>query len=156
MSRKKCSQCGIEVENSKKFCSNSCSAKYNNRLRKIKPYPNCKYCSKQLSNRIKKYCNNRCQGDYKREFKTLPAFYKGEISQRATLVSIVTSIKGHICSKCNIETYNSREIVLELNHIDGNPFNDFPKNLELLCPNCHSQTDTFKGRNRGNGRKLRK
>jgi 5-methylcytosine-specific restriction endonuclease McrA len=41
---------------------------------------------------------------------------------------------------------------LEINHIDGNPLHTTEANLQLLCPNCHSLTDTYRNLNRGNGR----
>jgi hypothetical protein len=44
----------------------------------------------------------------------------------------------------------------ELEHKDGNSENNDPENLEWICPNCHSQTDTYKGKNFGNGRHKRK
>jgi 5-methylcytosine-specific restriction endonuclease McrA len=37
---------------------------------------------------------------------------------------------------------------MELHHIDGKRTNHHLSNLMLLCPNCHSQTDTFRARNR--------
>ena len=50
----------------------------------------------------------------------------------------------------------SGKIPLEIEHIDGNYLNNSESNLILLCPNCHSLTATYKGANRGNGRKARK
>ena len=50
----------------------------------------------------------------------------------------------------------SNIIPLEIEHIDGNYLNNSESNLTLLCPNCHSLTATYKGANRGNGRKDRK
>ena len=53
------------------------------------------------------------------------------------------------CVWCNIENmWNDKSIVLELDHIDGNNQNNNLSNLRILCPNCHSQTDTFRGRNK--------
>lgn len=40
-------------------------------------------------------------------------------------------------------------IPIELDHIDGNPENNKSDNLRLICPNCHAQTPTYKGRNIG-------
>jgi hypothetical protein len=45
---------------------------------------------------------------------------------------------------------------LEIDHIDGDHTNNKPENLRLLCPNCHSLTLTYRGRNRGNGRHARR
>ncbi len=51
------------------------------------------------------------------------------------------------CNSCGIAEWMDKPISLELNHINGiNNDNSIP-NLELLCPNCHSQTDNFRGRN---------
>lgn len=51
------------------------------------------------------------------------------------------------CSKCELIEWNSEPLIMELDHIDGNRTNHSLDNLRLLCPNCHSQTDTFRGKN---------
>ena len=52
------------------------------------------------------------------------------------------------CSGCGIgDTWNNKPITLELDHINGNNSDHRLENLRLLCPNCHSQTKTFRGRN---------
>lgn len=51
------------------------------------------------------------------------------------------------CSKCGISKWMNEKIILELDHVDGNVLNNQIDNLRLLCPNCHSQTPTFRGKN---------
>ena len=62
------------------------------------------------------------------------------------------------CCKCGWGETNpySQTIPLEIDHIDGDYSNNNEKNLQLLCPNCHSLTSTYKGANKGQGRKDRK
>jgi hypothetical protein len=55
---------------------------------------------------------------------------------------------GHQCQKCNNTTWNNLPITLELEHIDGDNRNNIRENLTLLCPNCHSQTSTWRNRKR--------
>lgn len=51
------------------------------------------------------------------------------------------------CSICgNTGEWNSKKLVLQLDHINGIHNDNRIENLRLLCPNCHSQTDTFCGK----------
>ena len=61
------------------------------------------------------------------------------------------------CSKCGWSQINpyTNSIPLEIEHIDGNYRNNKEENLRLLCPNCHSLTETYKGANIHKGRKSR-
>lgn len=54
--------------------------------------------------------------------------------------------KLYKCESCGITEYNGKPISLEINHIDGNNGNHSLNNLEVLCPNCHSQTDTYRSK----------
>lgn len=58
------------------------------------------------------------------------------------------------CNVCGISEWVGKPISLELEHKDGNHHNNTRTNLEALCPNCHSQTATFRGRNKQSNRLL--
>ena len=52
------------------------------------------------------------------------------------------------CFDCGISEWNNKQLVMHLDHIDGDSSNHKKDNLRMLCPNCHSQTDTWCGRNK--------
>ena len=74
---------------------------------------------------------------------------------RSRLRVWLTEDRGYKCSCCGISDWNGKSITLQVDHIDGNAGNNLPDNLQLICPNCHSQSKTFAGRNRGFGRASR-
>lgn len=56
---------------------------------------------------------------------------------------------------CGLVEWLGQPISLQLHHVNGNGLDNRLENLLLLCPNCHSQTDTWGGRNKGSGPALR-
>lgn len=54
---------------------------------------------------------------------------------------------------CGISSWLGKELSLQLDHINGNSSDHRIENLRLLCPNCHSQTETFAGKNIKKGKK---
>jgi 5-methylcytosine-specific restriction endonuclease McrA len=101
-----------------------------------------------------KYCDNKCQASHTRA-QRLKEWKQGK-AWKGRMVpfwikdenGFLAQRDGYKCSVCGIKEHNGKKIVLECDHIDGVPTNHNPKNLRLICPNCHSQTTTFKGRNK--------
>jgi len=55
--------------------------------------------------------------------------------------------RGHKCERCKRTEWEGEQIKIEMHHVDGNNKNNEESNLQLLCPNCHSLTPNFRGRN---------
>jgi hypothetical protein len=56
-------------------------------------------------------------------------------------------LKENRCEICGTDEWGGKPLTLQLHHINGDGYDNRLENLELLCPNCHSQTDTYGGRN---------
>ncbi len=58
-------------------------------------------------------------------------------------------LKPSCCELCGMDTWRDLPLALQLHHVNGDGLDNRLENLQVLCPNCHSQTDTWGGRNRG-------
>lgn len=56
--------------------------------------------------------------------------------------------KKYNCEICGLVEWNGVKISLELDHINGNSYDHRLENLRFLCPNCHSMTTTYRGKNK--------
>lgn len=173
---KHCKQCNKVLEykdRNKTFCNSSCSATFNNLKRtdairknptkyKEKRVPvkwNCLNCNKEHTTvawRIGKYCNTDCQHEYEYKQRLTEWLVENKKIGKNAMKRYLTETHGYKCSVCSISEWNNKKIVLELEHIDGNSDNNNLENICLICPNCHSQTDTYKGKNVGQGRHYRR
>ena len=80
--------------------------------------------------------------NYKQKLKTTPF----NLLSKYTRSKILREEQNSRCKCCNNFEWMNNPIVLEYHHKDGNKHNNSKENSELLCPNCHSQTDTWKTR----------
>ncbi len=77
-------------------------------------------------------------------------FVTGSKTSRKTIKKILTenNLLAYKCSECdNNGSHNGKPLILQLEHINGINDDNRLENLCFLCPNCHSQTTTFSGRN---------
>jgi len=159
-----------------KFCSSSCSAQVTligrkqsiETRRKISKTQGgnkkdffkkkCLNCHIEITS--PKFCSIRCMHKFHYKEKvndwlsnpqkyTMPSYFmkKWLIEQ-----------KGEQCHRCGWKVVNihTDKIPLELHHKDGIWQNNKPENLDLVCPNCHSLTKTYRIGNRGNERKIQR
>lgn len=125
---------------------------------------NCKCCGTECKCSSKKknvYCSNKCQVEYQRKQLVEDWLAGGKKSNwkysiPAWAKDYIKKVKKNKCSICKITTHNKLPLQLQVDHIDGNPYNNELDNLRLLCPNCHSQQPTWGNRNIGNGRQNRR
>jgi Zn finger protein HypA/HybF involved in hydrogenase expression len=76
-------------------------------------------------------------------------FIKNGKSQRQFLIKLIKryNLINIICNECGIKDYwNNKKLSLQLDHVNGDGNDNRLENLRFLCPNCHSQTDTFAGK----------
>ncbi|MCK5614679.1 hypothetical protein KAR91_73135 [Candidatus Pacearchaeota archaeon] len=168
------------VDRQTKFCSTVCAALVNSPGRKqteetrkkisitlggtgdLKHLGNgkCINCSNETTN--PKYCSSQCLADYKYN-ESVKRWLAGEISGTVKggcagfIRKYLFKKYNNKCSQCGWGKFNpytkSEFPALETEHIDGHSDNNDPSNVTLLCPNCQALTPTYKGANKGNGRR---
>ena len=156
-----CPKCDIEFDEQgkwgiKKFCSRSCA---NSRVWPKSEMFACIHCKKESivkKNQRNIYCSNKCQGQYQWVNETVPKIERGELThnQVKSLKKYLKETREEKCSECSLgPEWNKKPLTLQLDHIDGDSDNNFPDNLRLLCPNCHTQTETFGSKGLGSRNK---
>lgn len=173
---KLCAHCSSPLPYEKrtnKFCGHVCSAKHSNshrvRVRKSKRMmvinienetvehvdPSeylCACCGSELTRTQSTYCSSACQAKH-RFSNMLDNWLKtGVKHENRVLRRFLIHLDGNKCSLCGIEDWNGKPMVFEVEHINGDSEDSSRENVCLICPNCHSQTDTYKGKNKGRGR----
>ena len=117
---------------------------------------NCAHCGKECVWRHQgsnKFCSQPCSAKHRTKIAQ-DEFWKGNKPNifRDVARRFIAERRGYACEVCGISEHNGKALTLHVDHINGDPSNNHPTNLRLICPNCHSQTAFLGGANKGRGR----
>jgi len=90
------------------------------------------------------YLKNKTHKYKFRKLEDILVYGRCEPSNRLKKRLIQEGYKEFKCEKCFLSSWNDQDISLELHHKDGDRWNNQLSNLEILCPNCHAQTDNYR------------
>lgn len=121
----------------------------------------CVNCGGSCNLFSKKYCSIKCQQDHQHKLKyedflnDNSKYCRENYNPKIFKVDVLKE-QNNECDICGITNkWNDKNLVFVLDHIDGDASNNKRENLRLVCPNCDSQLDTFKSRNKNSARKER-
>ena len=110
------------------------------------PISNCLYCKEDFrwmpSQSTGKFCSQKCRHTHLLSEKVKSGNYT-----KSNAKSYFRRINEYKCQICSISSWNGKPLTLQLDHIDGNNKNNLVENFRWLCPNCHTQTDTWGTKN---------
>lgn len=161
----------------KQYCSKSCSAMVNNVLYVKRTATThheliCGYCGKEFTvtkNSNKQYCSTRCSGKNTTK-RRVQSWLDGTWDGTAK-TGLSRTIRDYLLEEANYRCQSPTCCVeggwgeinpitgkspVEIDHIDGDAYNNKRENLIVLCPNCHALTSTYRALNRKGQRKYRK
>jgi rubrerythrin len=117
----------------------------------------CKNCGKiHYSNQP--FCSRNCCNEYHhkqryKDFLEHPEKYNRADYQPKSFKQDILKEQGNKCAICGCSTeHNGKTLVFILDHMDGHASHNYRDNLRLICPNCDSQLDTYKSKNKNGER----
>lgn len=149
----KCESCNDDHDGSfgsGRFCSKSCAnRRIHSEETKLKTSKSMKNAILEKRANIPKIENWEEYKSKRRESRNIALLSANfeELSFERLRLRIILEQKAK-CNNCGLSEWLGKEITLELEHKDGNNWNNDRDNLEMLCPNCHSYTQTWRGRNK--------
>lgn len=151
---KQCPKCYLEHNLNGKFCSRKCA---NSRVFSAE-------AKQKKSKAQKKYLESLPKNVFEERKSVL---FKPEVLKKKRQVLIdksnsrnwdeigwdskrirVIKEQENKCNECGVSEWRGEPLSLEVDHKNGNNKDNTRENLEALCPNCHSLTKTWRGRNK--------
>ncbi len=147
-----CENCNSEHEGqygSGRFCCSSCARGFSTKSQRGEIN---RKVSEKLKGQLSPHKGKKLSAERKRIAKSAQKEYYDakpfdEIGKAGKKARIILEQHSK-CNRCGLDEWLGNPLVLELEHKDGNSQNDLRENLECLCPNCHSLTSTWRGRNK--------
>ena len=97
---------------------------------------------------MNKFCSTACSAKSVWEHKSKPRIEQG---LGGNLHRYLKETRGDMCEVCGQSSvHNDNPLTLQVDHIDGNSDNNVLSNVRLLCPNCHTQTENWGSKGKGN------
>ena len=132
-------------------------------MRKDERTENCLNCNKPIfAGTMSKLCIKCYRAKYDAEKvkhwkETGDTGCKTSTTIRNAIRTYILNKQGCMCAICGTKNeWFGKQLNFILDHIDGDASNNFESNLRLICPNCDSQLDTFKSKNKNSARSHRK
>jgi len=169
VNKRHCIVCGKELGTHKiKYCSTECKYEHYKKENKGNCHTvtiftkTCENCGKKFEtkNLMARFCSNECstsaakEEKYKDFIENNEKYCRGNYTPRRFLREKFLIEQGGVCAICGCKPeHNGKPLVFVLDHIDGDASNNKRENLRMICPNCDSQLDTFKSKNKNSTRR---
>lgn len=119
---------------------------------------NCGKETKLYSGSTGKFCSTQCQNEYKHK-ENYQKIINGDSSIMRANYNVsyfkddILNEQNGVCAICGQKPeWNGKPLIFVLDHIDGHASNNKRDNLRCICPNCDSQLDTYKSKNKSGDR----